>query len=160
MTVNYELLEKQLDALLAGESDRLALSANFVALLYAEIPRINWLGMYVVRGDALLLGPFQGLPACVHIPLGRGVCGRAAKEARTLRVDNVHEFDGHIACDPQSKSELVVPMQTHDQVFAVLDIDSPFEARFSSQDQQGIKQLCGKFVQRLSDINADLTEFI
>lgn len=160
MTVNYELLEKQLVALLSGETDKLALSANFVALLYAEIPRINWLGLYVVRGNALVLGPFQGLPACVRIPLGQGVCGTAAREARTLRVDNVHEFDGHIACDPQSTSEIVVPLRNRDQIFAVLDIDSPFEARFGSQDQQGIEQLCGQFVQRLSDTSSDLTEFI
>ncbi|MGI9202444.1 MAG: GAF domain-containing protein [Woeseiaceae bacterium] len=160
MTVNFELLEKQLVALLEGDVDRLALSANFVALLYAEIPRINWLGVYVVRGDALVLGPFQGLPACVHIPLGQGVCGTAAQNAKTLRVDNVQAFDGHIACDPQSKSELVVPLQNQDQVFAVLDIDSPLEARFSSLDQQGIERLCGRFVQRLCAISPDLTEFI
>lgn len=160
MTVNYELLEKQVVALLAGETDPLALSANFVALLYAEIPRINWLGIYVVRGDTLVLGPFQGLPACVRIPMGQGVCGTAAREKRTLCVGNVHEFDGHIACDPHSKSEIVVPLRNHDQVFAVLDIDSPFEARFGDDDQQGVERLCEQFVKRLSHISPELTEFI
>jgi len=160
MTVNYELLEKQLVALIADEDDRLAMSANFVALLYAEIPDINWLGIYVVRDGELVLGPFQGLPACVRIPLGQGVCGTAAQEARTLRVDDVQAFDGHIACDPQSKSEVVVPLRNHGQVFAVLDVDSPIEARFSSDDQQGIEQLCGRFVQRLANINPNLAEFI
>jgi len=160
MTVNYELLEKQLVALIADEVDQLAISANFVALLYAEIPRINWLGIYVVRGDTLVLGPFQGLPAFVRIPLGQGVCGTAAQESRTLRVDNVHKFDGHIACDPQSKSEVVVPLRNGDKVFAVLDIDSPYEARFSGHDQQGIERLCSRFVQRLSALSRDLAEFI
>ncbi len=160
MTVNYELLGKQLDALLADEADRLAMSANLVALLYAEIPDINWLGIYVVRDDTLVLGPFQGLPACARIPLGQGVCGTAAQNGRTLRIDNVHAFDGHIACDPQSKSEVVVPLQYHGKVFAVLDVDSPFEARFTRDDQQGIEDLCVRFVQRLSAINPDLTEFI
>ena len=151
---------KQLDALLADEDDLLALSANFVALLYAEIPDINWLGIYVVRDDELVLGPFQGLPACVHIPLGQGVCGTAAQDARTLRIDNVHAFDGHIACDPQSKSEVVVPLQNRDHVFAVLDVDSPVEARFTGDDQQGIEDLCARFVQRLSTLSPDLKEFI
>ena len=160
MTVNYELLEKQLVALLSDETDLLALSANFVGLLHTEIPRINWLGIYVVRGDTLVLGPFQGLPACVRIPMGQGVCGTAAREAKTLCVDNVHAFEGHIACDPQSISEIVVPLRNRDEVFAVLDIDSPFEARFGRQDQQGVERLCGRFVQRLSDLGPDLTEFI
>lgn len=160
MTVNYELLGKQLDALIADEDDRLAMSANFVALLYAEIPNINWLGIYVVRDGQLVLGPFQGLPACVRIPLGQGVCGTAAQDARTLRIDNVHAFDGHITCDPQSKSEVVIPLQNRGQVFAVLDVDSPFEARFTDDDRQGIEDLCDRFVLRMGAISPDLTEFI
>ncbi len=160
MTVDYELLGKQLDALIADDDDQLAMSANFVALLYAEIPDINWLGIYVVRNGELVLGPFQGLPACVRIPLGQGVCGTAAQDATTLRVDNVHAFHGHIVCDPQSKSEVVVPLQNNGTVFAVLDVDSPFEARFTRDDQQGIEDLCSRFVQRLSAMSPDLSEFI
>jgi len=160
LTVNYELLDKQLDALIGDESDLLAASANFVGLLYAEIPDINWLGIYVMRGDELVLGPFQGLPACVHIPLKQGVCGTAASEKRTLRIDNVHEFGGHIVCDPDSKSEVVVPLIANGEVFAVLDIDSPHHARFSADDQAGVEKLCLRFVQRLSSMKPDLQNFI
>ena len=160
MAINYELLDQKLHALIGDESDLLAASANFVGLLFAEIPDINWLGLYVRRGDTLALGPFQGLPACVHIPFGQGVCGTAASESRTLRVDDVHEFAGHIACDPDSKSEVVVPLTANDEVFAVLDIDSPNVARFSEEDQAGIEKLCDRFTQRLISITPDLQEFI
>jgi L-methionine (R)-S-oxide reductase len=160
MTVDYELLDKQLDALIGDENDLLATSANFVGLLFAEIPNINWLGIYVLRGDELVLGPFQGMPACVHIPSGQGVCGTAAASMSTIRVGNVHEFDGHIACDPNSKSELVVPLIANGEVFAVLDIDSPYEARFSSDDQSGVENLCERFVDRLTSIKTDLKNFI
>jgi GAF domain-containing protein len=160
MTPDYELLEKQLAALMDGESDALAMSANFVALLYAEIPDINWLGIYVCRNEELVLGPFQGLPACVHIPLGRGVCGTAAATNETQRVDDVHAFDGHIACDPASKSELVVPLAVEGQVFAVLDIDSPSANRFSSSDQVGIEKLCDIFVATLVNLDKAGPAFI
>ena len=160
LTVNYELLDRQLDALIGDETDLLAVSANFVGLLHAGIPDINWLGIYVRRGDELVLGPFQGPPACVHIQLGQGVCGTAASESRTLRVDNVQEFDGHIACDPDSKSEIVVPLIANEKVFAVLDIDSPHDARFSEEDQSGIEKLCGRLVQRLLSLKPDLQGFI
>ena len=150
MTTDYGLLARQLDALLDGETDSLALSANFVALLNAEIPDINWLGIYVRRGDELVLGPFQGLPACVHIPIGQGVCGTAAATGRTQRVADVHAFEGHIACDPASNSELVVPLVADGNVFAVLDIDSPDKARFGPADQAGTERLCGIFVDKLA----------
>jgi GAF domain-containing protein len=160
MTVNYELLGRQLEALIGAEDDLLAMSANFVGLLYAEIHDINWLGIYVLRDNELVLGPFQGLPACVHIPLGQGVCGTAASENRTIRVEDVHAFDGHIACDPASRSEVVVPLVTNASVFAVLDIDSPQIGRFSEEDQLGIEMLCRRFVRRLASIRTDLRNFI
>lgn len=160
MTVDYELLKKQLKGLLASEDDALANSANFVAFLFAEIPDINWAGIYVVRGQELVLGPFQGLPACVRIPLGQGVCGTAAADGRTLRVDNVHDFDGHISCDPASQSEIVVPLVRNSCVFAVLDIDSPSPTRFSVEDQVGIENLCDVFLGRLSATDPRQVEFI
>jgi GAF domain-containing protein len=160
MAVNYELLDKQLDALIGAEQDLLAASANFVGLLFAEIDDINWLGLYVLRDDELVLGPFQGLPACVHIPLGQGVCGTAAVENRTILVDDVHDFAGHIACDPVSRSEIVVPLTANGKVFAVLDIDSPIKGRFSEEDQSGVETLCQRFVRQLASIRADLENFI
>jgi GAF domain-containing protein len=124
------------------------------------MPGINWLGLYVRRGDDLVLGPFQGLPACVRIALGQGVCGTAAKNRETLRVGDVHAFDGHIACDPASNSELVVPLVSDDSVFAVLDIDSPEKSRFSEADQDGIEALCGIFTRTLEAGGRPLVEFI
>lgn len=149
MSVDYQSLNSQLAALLADEQDALANSANFVALLYAGIPDINWLGIYVLRDRELVLGPFQGLAACVRIPLGQGACGTAAQTNETLRVDNVNEFAGHIACDPASESEIVVPLTIHGELIGVLDIDSPKPSRFGISDQRGVELLCKTFVQNL-----------
>lgn len=149
MSVDYQSLNSQLAALLADEQDALANSANFVALLYAGIPDINWLGIYVLRDRELVLGPFQGLAACVRIPLGQGACGTAAQRNETLRVDNVNEFAGHIVCDPASKSEIVVPLSIHGELIGVLDIDSPKPSRFGASDQRGVELLCKAFVQIL-----------
>ena len=160
LITNYELLDKRFSALVDDETDLLAISANFVGLLFAEIPDINWLGIYVRRENNLVLGPFQGLPACVNISLEQGVCGTAASEMRTQRIDNVHEFAGHIACDPNSRSELVVPLIANDALFAVLDIDSPHDARFSEHDQAGVEKLCDRFVQKLVSIKSELRNFI
>lgn len=160
MTVDYELLGRQLNALAKTDADKLALSANFVALLYGELPDINWLGLYIRRGDDLVLGPFQGLPACIRIPLGQGVCGTAAANMQTLRVEDVHAFDGHIACDPISRSELVVPLVAHGKAFAVLDIDSPHRDRFSAADEAGVELLCQRFVELIGSGGAQLDEFI
>jgi len=160
MTVDYEMLGKQFAALADTDENRLALSANFVALLYAEIPNINWLGLYIVRGDKLVLGPFQGLPACTTIPVGQGVCGTSVEKAETLRIDDVHAFDGHIACDPASRSELVVPLKSGGRVFAVLDIDSQYGARFTEHDQVGAEGLCRLFVTALEAQQQPLDEFI
>ncbi len=139
---DYALLDRQLVALVGDETDRLANAANFVALLYQALDDVNWLGIYVLRGDELVLGPFQGLPACVHISMGKGVCGTAAASRSTQRVPDVHAFPGHIACDAASRSELVVPLLAGDALFGVLDIDSPSLDRFSEADQSGVEQLC------------------
>lgn len=151
MTVDYQLLNRQLAELIAGESDALAVSANFVGLLFGEIPDVNWLGIYVLRGDELVLGPFQGKPACVRIPVGQGVCGTAAASMQTQRVDDVHAFDGHIVCDPDSRSEIVVPLSVNGKLVGVLDIDSPKHARFSEADQAGVELLCDTFVRNLGE---------
>ena len=142
---DYALLDAQLRALLAGETDALASASNFVALLNDAMDEVNWLGIYVLRGDELVLGPFQGRPACVHIPVGSGVCGTAAATLRTQRVADVHDFEGHIVCDADSRSEIVVPLITHGQLIGVLDIDSPVADRFTEVDQQGVERLCETF---------------
>ena len=142
---DYKLLQSQMSALLADESDPLANASNFVALLNTAMDDVNWLGIYVLRGNELVLGPFQGLPACVRIPVGNGVCGTAAEKLQTLRVEDVHEFPGHIACDAASRSELVVPLIIDGRLVGVLDIDSPSVGRFSAEDQTGIEDLCAAY---------------
>jgi GAF domain-containing protein len=137
----YRLLESQLRSLLEGETDRIANAANTAALLYHSLPEVNWAGFYFLQGDVLVLGPFQGRPACVRIPLGKGVCGTAAKERKTLVVPDVSQFPGHIACDSQSKSEIVVPLIKENEVLGVLDIDSPHVGRFDEIDRQGLEKL-------------------
>ena len=140
--IDYRLLDAQLKALIEDEPDALANAANFVALLYNALDDINWLGIYVLRGEELVLGPFQGQTACVHIPLGKGVCGTAAATLQTQRVRDVHEFPGHIVCDAASRSEIVVPLKFGDELVGVLDIDSPSLDRFSEADQTGVEMLC------------------
>ena len=142
---DFKLLASQAKALLESESDPLANTANFVALIHDALPRVNWTGVYLLRGTELVLGPFQGKPACTRIQLGRGVCGTAAERDVTQRVEDVHAFDGHIACDPASRSELVVPLRAGSSVVAVLDIDSPEKNRFSAEDQSGVESLCQVF---------------
>ncbi|MBG9453627.1 GAF domain-containing protein [Lysinibacillus sphaericus] len=135
----YTTLAKQLNALLTGESDRIANLSNASALLNQFLPNINWVGFYVLQGEQLVLGPFQGLPACVRIPIGRGVCGTAVSKAETMVVKDVHEFPGHIACDAASQSEIVIPLKKEGEVIGVLDIDSPIVNRFSKEDQEGLE---------------------
>ena len=142
---DYDTLGSQLAALVHNEPDALANAGNFVALLFNALDDINWLGIYVLRGDELVLGPFQGQPACVHIAVGSGVCGTAAATLETQRVDDVHAFAGHIACDPVSRSELVVPLIIDGALRGVLDIDSPSLGRFSEADQEGIEKLCARY---------------
>ncbi|ASS92170.1 GAF domain-containing protein [Aeribacillus pallidus] len=137
---NYELVLKQLTALIEGEKNVIANLANASALLNQFLSEINWVGFYVKDGDELVLGPFQGLPACVRIPIGKGVCGTAAFEKRTVRVADVNEFPGHIACDARSQSEIVVPLIKNDEIIGVLDIDSPIKNRFDEIDQRYLEK--------------------
>ena len=146
---NYKLLDSQLRALLDHEKDALAISANFVGLLFNNLDNINWLGIYVARGDELVLGPFQGQPACVRIPFGNGVCGTAASSRETQLVDDVHAFPGHIACDPVSRSEVVVPLIQNGQLIGVLDVDSPTVGRFTTDDKSGLELLSRTFLDAL-----------
>jgi GAF domain-containing protein len=134
-------LARELDALLGDELDTVANAANAAAAIYHALPSLNWAGFYFLRGEELIVGPFQGLPACVRIPLGRGVCGTAAAERRSILVPDVTAFPGHIACDVASRSELVVPLLRGDGVIGVLDLDSPELARFDEHDQSGCETL-------------------
>jgi GAF domain-containing protein len=146
---DYALLRSQLNALLDNETDALANTSNFVALLFNALEDVNWLGVYVRRDDELVLGPFQGQPACVRIPIGKGVCGTAAASGGTQRVADVHAFPGHIACDAASRSELVVPLYAGGRLIGVLDIDSPSLDRFGESEQAGIEMLCASFCAHL-----------
>lgn len=131
----YSELTAKLNALMEGVPYQIANLANASALLWQELPDINWVGFYQLLGDRLVLGPFQGKPACIQIPLGKGVCGKAAAEERVLRVENVHEFPGHIACDSASNSEIVLPLYRLGKIWGVLDIDSPLFSRFTPEDE-------------------------
>ncbi|MGI2023314.1 GAF domain-containing protein [Shewanella glacialipiscicola] len=141
----YESLNRQVLALMAGEDDLVAGMANFSALLNDNLTELNWVGFYVMRGEQLVLGPFQGKVACTRIPLGKGVCGTAALSNQTQRVADVNQFDGHIACDSASNSEIVVPVRALGKVIAVLDIDSPILDRFDEEDQKGLELLVKSF---------------
>jgi L-methionine (R)-S-oxide reductase len=142
----YRELADQLAALLAGESNLTANAANTAALIYNGLPNLNWAGFYFRQGTELVLGPFQGKPACIRIPIGKGVCGVAAARAATVLVPDVHAFPGHIACDPESNSELVVPLIEGGKVLGVLDLDSSLPARFDHIDQYGCEQLVRLFL--------------
>ena len=144
----YRDLGRQLAALIAGEPDRIANAANMAALLYHGLPDLNWAGFYFTQGEELVLGPFQGQPACVRIPWGNGVCGAAAARAASVLVPDVHLFPGHIACDPVSQSELVVPLIEGGRVTGVLDLDSPRRARFDDEDRAGCERLVAVFLRR------------
>ena len=137
----YADLAAQLASLLDGESDPVANAANTAAVIYHGLPDLNWAGFYFERNGELVLGPFQGRPACVRIPWGKGVCGTAAARGRAVIVPDVHEFPGHIACDPNSRSELVVPLVKTGKVVGVLDLDSPLPARFDEADRAGCERL-------------------
>ena len=137
-TAVYREIEAQLAALYVGERNGLANAANMAAVLYRGLPDLNWAGFYFLQGGELVLGPFQGKVACVRIALGRGVCGTAAQRRETLVVPDVHAFPGHIACDAESRSEIVVPLVRHDRLLGVLDLDSPRPARFDQDDAVGL----------------------
>jgi L-methionine (R)-S-oxide reductase len=137
----YDQLAAQVTALLAGERDLIASAANFSSLIFHSLPDLNWAGFYFLKDDKLVLGPFQGQPACVRIPVGQGVCGTAAAKRTTTIVPNVHEFPGHIACDSASNSEIVLPLLKDDELIGVLDLDSPSMARFDEEDAAGLERL-------------------
>jgi L-methionine (R)-S-oxide reductase len=147
----YATLQLQLRSLLEGERDFIANAANLSSLLYHSLPDINWAGLYLHKGGELVLGPFQGQPACVRIAIGKGVCGTAAEQRQTILVDNVHDFPGHIACDSASNSEIVVPLISHDELLGVLDLDSPAFARFDDEDARGLNELAEIFIKGCSD---------
>lgn len=142
----YQLLDIQLCALLEGETELIPNLANASALLFQALEDINWAGFYLWTGTELLLGPFQGMPACVHIAPGRGVCGTAAQNLSTQRVEDVHQFPGHIACDAASRSEIVIPLHQEGRLLGVLDIDSPSAGRFDEMDQQGLEVLANRLI--------------
>jgi len=137
----YDQLAAQLSSLLDGERDLIANAANFSSLVYHSLPDLNWAGFYFEKDGELVLGPFQGRPACVRISLGQGVCGAAAAECATTIVQNVHEFPGHIACDSASNSEIVVPLMQGERFLGVLDLDSPKLSRFDEEDAAGLEML-------------------
>ncbi|MFY3682816.1 GAF domain-containing protein [Achromobacter xylosoxidans] len=145
----YAELAKQARALLDGEHDRIANAANLSALAYQALPDLNWVGFYLFDGTELVLGPFQGKPACVRIPLNRGVCGAAASQRQTQLVPDVHAFPGHIACDAASRSEIVVPLVHQGELIGVWDVDSPVPDRFDEDDRQGMEVLCAVFLASL-----------
>ncbi|MCA3256029.1 MAG: GAF domain-containing protein [Alphaproteobacteria bacterium] len=141
---------RQLDGLIGDEPDPVANLANAAALLFHSLPDLNWAGFYLMRGGELVLGPFQGKPACIRIPVGRGVCGTAVAEARTQLVEDVHAFPGHIACDAASNSELVVPVIVGGEVVAVIDLDSPTPGRFTPDDATGGEALAALLARRVA----------
>ena len=143
----YEQLLAQARSLVAGERDRIANAANLAALVYHALPQLNWVGFYFFDGTELVVGPFQGLPACVRISLDKGVCGAAARTRATQRVADVNAFDGHIACDSASRSEVVVPLYDDDTLIGVFDLDSPIPARFDADDQAGLEAIAACFIE-------------
>lgn len=148
---NWPRLLEQARALMSVTREPLANAANLSALLYHELAEVNWAGFYFLRGDRLVLGPFQGLPACVDIPLGQGVCGVAAASRSVQRVADVHAFEGHIACDANSESEIVLPLLRDGDVLGVLDIDSPIAARFDAADEAGLRTIVSAWLEASDD---------
>lgn len=146
---NYELVKKQLHALIHDEKNRVANLSNTSALLNQFLDRINWVGFYLMEDGELVLGPFQGLPACIRIPLGKGVCGTAAQKRETIRVEDVNQFPGHIACDAASQSEIVIPLVKDHQLIGVLDIDSPETNRFDELDQEKLEEFVSILVKHI-----------
>ena len=149
---DYDLLCAQLRSLIHGVPHQTANLANASALLYEALPDLNWAGFYLLEGETLVLGPFQGKTACIRIPVGKGVCGTAVAEGKTQRVEDVHAFPGHIACDCASNSELVVPIFCGGEIWGVLDMDSPLIGRFTPEDQHGLEQIAAILGKMLESI--------
>lgn len=150
---NYDVVLRQLQALIEGEEDVTANLANASALLNQFLDDINWVGFYIWKENELVLGPFQGLPACIRIPKGKGVCGTVIDKKETILVDNVHEFPGHIACDAQSQSEIVIPIMINEAIFGVLDIDSPSLNRFDETDQFYLEKFVSVLISHIATNN-------
>ena len=146
---DYAMLAGQAKEMLEAEPWYVAAMSSLSALVAASLDRLNWAGFYVIRGDMLVVAPFQGKPACIQIPVGKGVCGAAIKEDRMIVVPDVHEFPGHIACDSASQSEIVIPLHYNGQVIAVLDIDSPVKNRFSDEDAEGLSEIVRTIEQKI-----------
>jgi L-methionine (R)-S-oxide reductase len=144
---HYAQLVNQAQSLVSGEHDLIANMANISALLYNQLDDVNWAGFYFYKESQLVLGPFQGQPACIRIPMGKGVCGTAAQTRTVQRIDDVHAFDGHIACDAASNSEIVIPLVINDTLIGVLDIDSPRFARFDEEDESGLRKIADILIQ-------------
>lgn len=138
---NYSMLTKQLESLIEDEHHLIAILSNTSALINDTLDQVNWVGFYLIEDNELILGPFQGRPACVHIEIGKGVCGTAVSENATQRVSDVHQFPGHIACDANSKSEIVIPIHINNEIIGVLDIDAPIKDKFTKDDQEGLEQV-------------------
>ena len=149
-STNYNLLSKQLQSLIEDETNLIAILSNTSALLNDNLDQINWVGFYLIDNQELILGPFQGHPACVHIAIGKGVCGTAVAQKQTQCIADVHQFPGHIACDAQSKSEIVIPLHQNNEIIGVLDIDSPINSRFTDEDQRQLENLVSIIEQQLS----------
>ena len=151
MTMNHEEILEQLQALMDPEYPVVSNLANAAALLYEKMEQVNWAGFYLMHAGRLVLGPFQGNPACIHIEIGKGVCGTAVQEKRIIRVADVHQFPGHIACDSASRSEIVLPLEKDGEIFGVLDIDSQVLDRFSEEDEAGLKEIA-ELLQEMIDL--------
>jgi GAF domain-containing protein len=147
--VDAEDLVEQASALLSGQTDLVANAASLSSLLFYALEDVNWVGFYFLKGSGLMVGPFQGRPACVSIPLGKGVCGTAAQSRKVLRVADVHAFEGHIACDVASRSEIVLPLVRDGKLIGVLDLDSPVKNRFGEEDQRLLERMADIFVRSL-----------
>ena len=147
---NYDLLQKQVSSLIEDESNMIAILSNVSALLNDSLDQINWVGFYLVEDNELILGPFQGHPACVHIAIGKGVCGTAVAKDESQLVADVNAFPGHIACDANSKSEIVIPIHKDSNVIGVLDIDAPITNRFNNEDKQGLENIVAIIEKQLS----------
>ena len=150
--MDYRLVMEQIKGLLETDQHFIPVMSNVSALLMENLEEINWVGFYLMREGRLVVGPFQGKLACIHIEVGRGVCGTAVRDKAVLRVDNVHEFPGHIACDSASNSEIVLPIQRGEKVLAVLDIDSPLLKRFSLEDEKGLKEIVDLLAERMTGL--------
>jgi len=151
-TKQYKLINAQVQALISDESDMIANMANIAAVLFNNLEQVNWAGFYLFKQEQLVLGPFQGQPACIRIPMGKGVCGTSAATLQTIVVKDVHEFTGHIACDAASNSEIVVPIIFNHQLIGVLDVDSPQTQRFDEDDRQGLETLVNIFQETLTSL--------